>query len=97
MKETIYRGLAGPEVDAAWEALGTDCMYFLRSLLLKSGTKRPLLTLDKNILIPEEKAESYGLGAGHVKLRKEVGGGFPAYVDALHLMHCLVRIASNLV
>jgi hypothetical protein len=55
------------------------------------------MTPDNSVLIPEEKAESYGLLAGQVKMRKETGGGFPAYVDALHLMHCLVRTASNFI
>lgn len=27
LHENIYRQSAGPEVDAAWEALGTDCEY----------------------------------------------------------------------
>jgi hypothetical protein len=53
------------------------------------------MTPDNSVLIPEEEAESYGLLAGQVKMRKETGGRFPAYVDALHLMHCLVRTASN--
>ena len=47
------------------------------------------------MLITEEEAESYGLLAGQVKLRKEEGGGFPVYVDALHLLHCLVWTAVN--
>jgi hypothetical protein len=26
LKENVYRQIAGPEVDAAWEALGVGCM-----------------------------------------------------------------------
>lgn len=27
VRETIYRQAAGPEVDAAWDALGINCKY----------------------------------------------------------------------
>ena len=48
------------------------------------------------MVVPEEHADRYGLHAGQVKLRKEDGGGFPVYVDALHLLHCLVRSMTTL-
>jgi len=31
MKENIFRQSADPEVDAAWEGLGVDCVYILTS------------------------------------------------------------------
>jgi hypothetical protein len=47
-----------------------------------------------DVVIPEATAESYGLLAGMVKRKKENGGGFPVYIDTLHLLHCLVRLLS---
>lgn len=86
-RQTIYRGAAGPEADAAWEALGVDCEKF--DYLKWNGTND--LSVDNPIIVPEKDAQRYGLAAGQVKRRKDQGGGFFANVEVLHHLHCLVR------
>jgi hypothetical protein len=66
-----YRQPAGPEVDAAWIALGTDY---------------------RSVVIPESEAFWTGLRNDQVKVSQEYGGGFPANVEGLHHLHCLVCI-----
>jgi hypothetical protein len=90
-KETIYRKLAGTgyEVDQAWIALGVDC----KSLMQKDSyeLEDDQNTVDHPISIAAERGVKYGLNIGQVKLDKESGGGFVAYVEVMHHLHCLVR------
>jgi hypothetical protein len=74
-------------VDAAWSALGVGCEWF-------SFINTPLLTmtLDRSIVVPVEEAERTGLRHDQVKVSQKYGGGFPANVEGLHHLHCLVRI-----
>ncbi len=37
LHENAYRQSAGPEVDAAWEALGVNCEFFKHSQVLNLG------------------------------------------------------------
>jgi len=94
MKETIYRGHASPEVDAAWEALGTDCKSPTQHMREIMRATDFFNTVVMPILVPEKDAERYGLASGMVKRKAEVGGGFPAQVDTFHLLHCLVCLIT---
>ena len=40
--------------------------------------------------IPPEEAEKSGLVLDQVKISEKYGGGFPANVEGLHQLHCLV-------
>jgi hypothetical protein len=41
--------------------------------------------------IPLHEAEHSGLAPDQVKIKEEYGGGYPAHVEGLHHLHCLVR------
>ncbi|CAG8067396.1 unnamed protein product [Penicillium salamii] len=47
----------------------------------------------RSIRVPFEDAKHSGLAADQVKINKKYGGGFPANVEGLHHLHCLVRIS----
>ena len=51
-----------------------------------------LIELDRSVAIPVERAESAGLEHDQVKINPKYGGGFPANVEGLHQLHCLVRV-----
>jgi hypothetical protein len=70
LQSNDFRLDAGPEVDAAWKALGVD--YHAAR-------------------VPTEDAERSGLAPDQVKIKKQYGGGYPAHVEGLHHLHCLVR------
>lgn len=89
LHENVYRQPAGPEVDAAWAALGVNCKSFF-------SFKHGLLTLlDRSVVIPESEAVKAGLRPDQVKISQEYGGGFPANVEGLHHLHCLVGTPSH--
>ena len=98
MHENIYRQNASAEVDAAWVALGVDC----KSLGEPGGCwhlPREWLTScfapDRASILPPEQADKAGLTSRHVRLSEKYGGGFPANVEGLHHLHCLVRRPSS--
>ena len=41
--------------------------------------------------VPNSEAERSGLAHDQVKIKEEYGGGYPANVEGLHHLHCLVR------
>jgi len=41
--------------------------------------------------IPVEEAARSNLAPDQVKIKKKYGGGYPAHVEGLHHLHCLVR------
>jgi Mycotoxin biosynthesis protein UstYa len=41
--------------------------------------------------VPPDQAEKSGLLPDQVKINEKYGGGFPANVEGLHHLHCLVR------
>lgn len=46
--------------------------------------------------VPTEEAERSGLAADQVKIKDKYGGGYPAHVEGLHHLHCLVGRLANL-
>lgn len=46
----------------------------------------------RSVVIPESEAERSGIRHDQVKISEEYGGGFPANVEGLHHMHCLVKL-----
>lgn len=87
LKENVFRHPAGKEVDAAWASLGVHCKS--SSTLIHYG---PLVTLcaDRSVIVPPDQARRVGLAADQVKVNQEYGGGYPANVEGLHQLHCLV-------
>jgi hypothetical protein len=75
-----------PEVDAAWQALGVDCETLHRRTL-KGANIHP----DRPVRVDESEAPKSGLGPSHVRIQQRYGGGYPANVEGLHHLHCLVR------
>ncbi len=49
----------------------------------------------RSVVIPEDEAERSGIGRDQVKISKEYGGGYPANVEGLHHLHCLVRFEAT--
>lgn len=88
LHENIYRQSAGPEVDAAWEALGVDCEYSIFLHVLEKTHR----VSDRSVVIPLDEAEKTGLRPDQVKVSPVYGGGYPANVEGLHHLHCLVRV-----
>jgi hypothetical protein len=41
-----------------------------------------------------EEAGKSGLASDQVKIREDYGGGYPAHVEGLHHLHCLVCLAE---
>jgi hypothetical protein len=50
------------------------------------------LSADNPFVVPESQAERSGIRRGQVKMSNLLGGGFPANVEVLHQLHCLVRL-----
>ena len=46
--------------------------------------------IDRALRVPEEEAERSGLAKDQVKINSRYGGGYPANVEGLHHLHCLV-------
>lgn len=96
LQENIFRKEAGPEVDAAWTALGVDCLSHLSRLLpspMHAGFAYLFIlyiTTDRPSAVPEIYAELSGIPSGHVRVSPKYGGGFIANVEGLHHLHCLV-------
>jgi hypothetical protein len=74
LQQNEYRQPAGPEVDAAWAALGVNY---------------------RSVVVPVEEAEATGLRPEQVQVSQLYGGGFPANVEGLHHLHCLVSSFIN--
>lgn len=87
MKENVYRQPGSPEVDAAWEALGVNCMVQNKTLLVFVAN----FDTDRPLSVPPEIAGQVGLAPDQVKVNSKYGGGFPANVESLHQLHCAVR------
>lgn len=47
-------------------------------------------TVDRSAIVPSDQAEKSGLSSDHVRLNEKYGGGYPANVEGLHHLHCLV-------
>ena len=94
MHENIYRQNASAEVDAAWVALGVDCMLSNDPSERRSDrtalTSDVFDTPDRAAVVPPDQAEQSGLASHHVQLSERYGGGYPANVEGLHHLHCLV-------
>lgn len=83
----IYRQDASPEVDAAWTALGADCMDTLPSHYSDSNSLNP----DTTLQIPTELAEKSGFTRdNNVMINEKYGGGYFAILEGVHHIHCLV-------
>jgi len=89
--ESIYRQLASPEVDEAWEALGVDCPLHSPSLTsFMSLTTNDYCMKDRPLVLPEELGAKAGLTKSHGQRNKKYGGGYLVNVEGLHHLHCLV-------
>lgn len=49
----------------------------------------------RSVVIPENEAERSGIRRDQVKISQEYGGGFPANVEGLHHLHCLVCLEGQ--
>lgn len=54
------------------------------------------MVLDRSVVVPLDEAEKTGLRHDQVKISAEYGGGFPANVEGLHHLHCLVSSISEI-
>lgn len=54
-----------------------------------------MLRADRSVVIPESEAEQSGIGKSQVRISQEYGGGFPANVEGLHHLHCLVGLGEH--
>jgi hypothetical protein len=91
LKENVFRQEAGPEVDAAWDSLGVGCEFYplifhLREIGFGDANKH----IDRSLALPASEAAESGFRPDQVKINEKYGGGFPANVEGLHHLHCLV-------
>ena len=47
---------------------------------------------DRSVVVPVDEAEASGLRLDQVKINEKYGGGYPANVEGLHQLHCLVSL-----
>jgi hypothetical protein len=47
-------------------------------------------TSDRSAIVPFNQGKKAGLWPDHVQVSEKYGGGFPANVEGLHHIHCLV-------
>lgn len=47
------------------------------------------------MLVPQDLGERVGLAKDQVQVNEKYGGGFPANVEGLHQLHCLVSDGSD--
>lgn len=88
LKENVYRLPASPEVDVAWEALGVNCAWRDDENIRSNSDLTNVI--DRSAVVTEDIAKSVGLRRDQVKISQEFGGGYPANVEGLHHLHCLV-------
>jgi hypothetical protein len=48
------------------------------------------IDIDHAARVPEKEAQHSGLATDQVKIKEKYGGGYPAHVEGLHHLHCLV-------
>lgn len=87
LKENVFRQDAGPEVDAAWASLGVGCKF-----ILALTPAQNLCPIDRSLTVPLSEALESGLKSDQVQINEKYGGGFPANVEGLHHLHCLVSL-----
>lgn len=49
-----------------------------------------IICTDRHIVVPSSLAEKSGLQPSQVQISEKYGGGYPANVEGLHHLHCLV-------
>jgi hypothetical protein len=54
------------------------------------------MELDRAARIPVEEAARSGLAPDQVKIKEKYGGGYPANVEGLHHLHCLVCLGLGM-
>jgi hypothetical protein len=58
--------------------------------MLLQSVLRLIIRPDRALRVPEEEAVLSGLASDQVKINPKYGGGYPANVEGLHHLHCLV-------
>jgi hypothetical protein len=92
MKLNAFRQPAGPEVDAAWNSLGTDCASLPNPFPFASThlSSTPLTSPDRAFVVSPSDGPRSGLTPKtHVHISPQYGGGYPANIEGLHHLHCL--------
>jgi hypothetical protein len=75
---------------------GQHSAPIVKSLERKYGKDQMLIVnTDRALRVPESEAQQSGLALDQVRIKKEYGGGYPANVEGLHHLHCLVRTAPG--
>jgi hypothetical protein len=64
--------------------------WIVRSFKLKSKTANTYGSVDRSLAVPPKEAAKSGLKPSQVQISDKYGGGFPANVEGLHHLHCLV-------
>jgi hypothetical protein len=72
---------------------GGRLVWTARNLLVDRRFCSQLTCVDVAARVPEEHAAASGIAPDQVKIKKEYGGGYPANVEGLHHLHCLVGAA----
>ena len=63
-------------------------------MCIRVGTLTLEMT-DRSAIVPSGLGQKAGLCPDHVQVSDRYGGGFPANVEGLHHLHCLVRTLMN--
>ena len=72
--------------------MGVTWCQLYASTRLDLLSRQMLTNTDRSVSIPQERAQSAGLKHDQVKINPRYGGGYPANVEGLHQLHCLVRM-----
>ena len=51
--------------------------------------------IDRALRVPAEEAAQSGLSRDQVQINPKYGGGYPANVEGLHHLHCLVSMITT--
>lgn len=63
------------------------------SIIVACGTVRKVTNAhlpDRALVIPENVAHEIGIPKNHVRVNPKYRGGYPAYIEATHQIHCVV-------
>jgi hypothetical protein len=93
LKENVFRQEAGPEVDAAWASLGVNCEFPYCPPKFAIPNSHDLI--DRSLAVSANEAAKSGLKPDQVQISKKYGGGFPANVEGLRHLRCLVYQSSQ--
>src|ERR1700709_2056465 len=69
---------------------GSHWAWDVGKFLINPFSLRTNISIDRSLTLPASEAAESGFKPDQVKINEKYGGGFPANVEGLHHLHCLV-------